>query len=119
MKIIPDIKATFGDTYFLGYTVKKKFDITANRKTEEPESYLCKISSSELKGQIEVIVPLTVAVDEIGFNQKVIMQGVIIDPYARSSEGTSFAQVVLRCMAQTLTTAQPIKTATERNTGQK
>lgn len=119
MKIIPDIKATFGDTYFLGFTEKKKFDPVTNRKTEELESYICKISSSELQEQIEVIVPLTVAVDNIKFNQKVTLQEVVIDPYARSSGGGSFAQVVLRCSAKAIIIDSNDKTVLERNSGQK
>jgi len=47
-------------------------------------------------------VPLTVAVHEIKFNQKVTLQSVVIEPYAKSSEGTSFTQVVLRCTAKTI-----------------
>jgi len=114
MKIIPDIKATFGDTYFLGFAEKKKFDQITNKKTEETESYVCRISSSELQGQIEVTVPATVAVHDIGFNQKVALQVVTIDPYAKSSEGTSFAQVILRCAAKgLLTEGKPIVSKTE------
>lgn len=102
MKIIPDIKATFGDTYFLGYTEKMKYDKNTNKKTEELDGYICRLSSSELQGQMDVIVPLTVAVQTIKFNQKVTLQGVVIDPYARSSQGTSFAEVVLRCTAKNI-----------------
>lgn len=101
MKIIPDIKATFGDTYFLGFTEKKKFDPTTNKRTEVNESYVCRLASSELQGQIEVTVPLSTAVDQLKFNEKVLMQGVVIDPYARNSGG-SFAQVILRCTAKTI-----------------
>lgn len=119
MKIIPDIKATFGDTYFLGFTEKKKFDPVTNKKTEELESYSCKISSSKLQGQIEVIVPLTVAVNDFKFNQKVILHDVMIDPYAKGSVGSSFAQVVLRCSAKSITNDSADKTGTERNSGQK
>lgn len=119
MKIIPDIKATFGDTYFLGFTEKRKFDPVTNRKTEEPESYICKISSSELQEQIEVTVPLTVAVDSIKFNQKVTLQGVVIDPYARTSGGGSFAQVILRCSAKAIMIDSNDKTIAVPSSGQK
>lgn len=115
MKIIPDIHATFGDTYFLGFTEKKKFDRTANRKTAEIESYNCKISSSKLQGQIEVTVPTTVLVSEISFNQKVTLEDVIIDPYARSSGGNSFAQVLLRCSAKSILIDSADKPASDRN----
>lgn len=100
MKIIPEIKTTFGDTYFLGFTEKKKFDKTINKSTDEVEGYVCRMASSELQSQIEITVPTTVAVQEIKFNEKVTLQGVVIEPYAKSSEGTSFAQVILRCSAQ-------------------
>jgi hypothetical protein len=104
MKIIPEIKATFGDTYFLGFTEKKKFDQATNKRTDEVESYICKIASSQLQEQIEVIIPPTVAVHEIKFNQKVVLKEVVIDPYAKSSVGTAFAQVILRCTAQSIST---------------
>lgn len=119
MKIIPDIKATFGDTYFLGFTEKKKFDSVANKKTEEIEGYVCKISSSELQEQIEVTVPITVAVNDIKFNQKVMLREVVIDPYARSSGNGSFAKVILRCSAKALSIDSSDKTAMEKNNGQK
>lgn len=119
MKIIPDIKATFGETYFLGFTEKMRFDQTTNKKTNELESYVCRLSSSELQGQIEVTVPITVAVQEIRFNQKVTLQGVIIDPYAKSSEGTSFAQVILRCTAKGILNESSGKSVPTRNEGQK
>lgn len=119
MKITPDIKATFGDTYFLGYTEKKRFDSVTKKKTEELEGYVCKISSSELQEQIEITVPLTVAVKDIKFNQKVILQGVVIDPYAKSSENSSFAKVILRCSAKAINIDLGDKTVTERNNGQK
>jgi len=119
MRIIPDIKATFGDTYFLGFAEKMRFDQTANKKTDELESYVCRLSSSELQGQIEVTVPLTVAVHEIKFNQKVTLQDVVIDPYAKSSEGTSFAQVVLRCTAKTILDDSIGKSASGKNEGHK
>ena len=119
MKIIPDIKATFGETYFLGFTEKKKFDQTANRKTDELESYVCRISSSELQGQIEVTVPVSVAIQEIKFNQKVFLQGVIIDPYAKSSEGTSFAQIILRCTAKEILSESASVSELPRKEGQK
>ena len=102
MKIIPDVKATFGDLYFLGYTEKMKYDRVTGRRTEELEGYVCRLASSELRGQVEVTVPADVSVDLIGFNQKVMLQGVEIDPYARSSEGSSFAEVVMRCTARTI-----------------
>jgi Bacterial protein of unknown function (DUF961). len=102
MKIIPEIKATFGETYFLGYTVKKGFDKVLNQTSEEIESYICKIASSALQGQIDIAVPPTVSVDEIKFNQKVILKDVIIDPYGRSSVGSTFAQVILRCTASNI-----------------
>lgn len=117
MKIIPEIKATFGETYFLGYTEKMKFDRESNKKTGDLDSYLCRLSSSELQGQIEVIVPSTVAVRDIKFNQKVTLQGVVIDPYARSSQGTSFAEVVLRCMANNIIDDSIGKPATGKNEG--
>lgn len=119
MKIIPEIKATFGDTYFLGYTEKKKYDKETNKKTDELESYVCRLSSSELQGQIDVIVPPSVAVQKLTFNQKVILQGVIIDPYARSSQGTSFAEVMLRCTAKDLLDASAVKSQNNRNEEQK
>lgn len=119
MKIIPDIKATFGDTYFLGYTEKKKFDSATNKKTDELEGYVCKISSSELQEQIEITVPSTVAVNDIKFNQKVTLLGVVIDPYARSSGSGSFAKVILRCSAKAINIESGDKTVTERNSGQK
>lgn len=90
-----------------------------NKKTEELESYSCKISSSELQGQIEVIVPLTVAVNDFKFNKKVTLQGVTIDPYAKGSVGSSFAQVILRCSATSITTESLDKTETARNSRQK
>lgn len=115
MKIIPDIYATFGDTYFLGFTEKKKFDQATNKKTEEVESYTCKISSSRLQGQIEVTIPITVPVSDISFNQKVTLQDVVIDPYARSSGGNSFAQILLRCSAKSICIDSSDKPITERN----
>lgn len=119
MKIIPEIKATFGETYFLGFTEKKKFDQATSKKTDELESYVCRISSSQLQGQIEVTVPATVAVQDIKFNQKVTLQGVTIDPYARSSGGTSFAQVILRCTAEGLLDESSGKYVPNKNEGQK
>jgi len=102
MKIVPDIKATFGETYFLGYTEKYKFDSTTNKRTDELESYLCKISSSTQEGQIEITVPPTTSVDKIKFNQKVFLQNVMLEPYAKSSTGTAFAQIILRCSAESI-----------------
>lgn len=119
MRIIPEIKATFGETYFLGFTEKMKYDQATNRKTEELESYVCRLASSELQGQIEVTVPLTAAVDQLKFNEKVLMQGVVIDPYARSSGSSSYAQVVLRCTAVAIVPDVPGKMTTDRSTGQK
>lgn len=118
MKIIPDIKATFGDTYFLGFTEKKKFDPTTNKRTEENESYVCRLASSELQGQIEVTVPLSTTVDQLKFNEKVLMQNVVIDPYARNSGG-SFAQVILRCTAKAIIPDASAKSAIDRSIGQK
>lgn len=118
MKIIPEIKATFGDTYFLGFTEKKKFDTANNKRTDENESYVCRLASSELQGQIEVTVPLSTTVDQLKFNEKVLMQGVVIDPYARSAGG-SFAQVILRCTAKTIIPDASTKPAIDRNMGQK
>lgn len=115
MRIIPEIKTTFGETYFLGFTEKKKFDQTTNKRTDEVESYICKIASSELQEQIEVILPPTVAVQEIKFNQQVMLKGVVIDPYAKSSVGTAFAQVILRCTAQSISTDLTAKEAPARN----
>lgn len=119
MKIIPEIKTTFGDTYFLGFTEKMKFDQTANKRTDELESYICKISSSELQGQIEVTVPPTVDVQKIKFNQKVILQNVTIEPYARSSVGSTFAQVFLRCNASSIIDDTQGKPVPDRNTAMK
>lgn len=119
MKIIPDIYATFGDTYFLGFTEKKKFDQTTNRKTEEVEGYTCKISSSILQGQIEVTVPVNVPVNDISFNQKVTLQDVVIDPYARSSGGNSFVQTLLRCSAKSISTDSDHKPVIDQNKVQK
>lgn len=115
MKIIPEIKSTFGDTYFLGFTEKMKYDKTTNRKTNELEGYVCRLSSSKLQGQVDVIVPPTVPVHEINFNQKVLLQGVVIDPYAKSSQGTSFAEVVLRCTAKAILDDSTGKTVAGKN----
>ena len=115
MKIIPEIKATFGDTYFLGFTEKMKYDKATNKKTNELEGYVCRLSSSELQGQIDVIVPPTVPVQKIKFNQKVLLQGVVIDPYAKSSQGTSFAEVVLRCTAKAIQDDSTGKAVTGRS----
>lgn len=119
MRIIPDIKATFGETYFLGFTEKMRFDQTTNKKTEELESYVCRLASSELQGQIEVTVPLTTPVDQLKFNEKVTMQGVVIDPYARSTGNSSFAQVILRCTATAIVSDASGKMSTDRSLGQK
>lgn len=119
MKIIPDIKATFGETYFLGYTEKKKYDKDASKRTDELEGYTCRISSSELQGQIDVTVPPTVEVDEIKFNQKILLQDVVIAPYARSSQGTSFAEVVLRCTAKNILDDSGGKITSGKSIGQK
>ena len=119
MKIIPEIKTTFGETYFLGYTEKKKFDPATNKRIDEVESYTCKIASSELQSQIEVTLPITVAVQEIRFNEKVTLQGVVIEPYARSSEGTSFAQVILRCTAKGISGESSGKFVPAKNEGQR
>lgn len=102
MRIIPELKATFGDTYFLGYTEKKKFDLITNRKTEETECYVCKIASSTLGEQIDISVPITVKVADLKFNQKVILKDVVIDPYGKGSTNSSFAQVILRCSAENI-----------------
>lgn len=119
MRIIPEIKATFGDTYFLGYKEKKIYDKEKNKMTDETEGYLCRISSSALQGQIDVLVPPTAAIQNIAFNQKVQMQGVVIDPYAKSSPGTSFAEVVLRCTAKAILDELPGKPVSSRIEGQK
>ena len=119
MRIIPEIKATFGDTHFLGYTEKKKYDKTTNKRTEELESYICRIASSHLEEQIEVTVPPTEDIHEIKFNQKVKLKGVVIDPYARSSAGSSFAQVILRCTAEAIQTELSDKGTAPRSDGQK
>lgn len=104
MKIIPEMKATFGETYFLGYKEKKKYDAVTNRKTDETEHYICKIASSMLGEQIDVIVPVTAKVQELVFNQRITLKGVVIDPYAKGSANSSFAQVILRCTAENIIT---------------
>ena len=98
MKIIPNIKETFGDTYFLGYSEKMKFDQTTNIK----EARICKVSSSVLQEQIEVIVSPAVDIKKILFNQKVTLNNVVIEPYARTTTGSSFVQVILRCTADSI-----------------
>ena len=103
MKIIPNIKESFGDTYFLGYSEKMKFDQATNRRTDEIEARICKVSSSVLQEQIEVIVAPTVDITKIRFNQKVTLNNVVIEPYARTTTGSSFAQIILRCTADSIT----------------
>lgn len=111
MKLVLDVKESFGDLLFLGYDEKKKYDSVANRRTEEPEAFTCRLASSKLGGQIEVTVPLEVAVDSIAFSQKVTLRNATIDPYARTSEGSSFAEVILRCNADTILDAsKPVGT---------
>jgi len=119
MRIIPDIKATFGETHFLGYSEKKRFDKTINKRTDEVEYYICRVASSYLEEQIEVAVPPTADIHEIKFNQKVILKDVVIDPYARGSAGSSFAEVVLRCSAEAIQTELPDKGAPPKSDGRK
>lgn len=119
MKIIPDMKATFGETHFLGYTIKKKYDAESNKKTDEIEAYVCKIVSSELQEQIEVTVPPTVDVTDLKFNQKVTLIRVTIDPWARSTVGTTYAQVFYRCTAENILDEAKGKSALERVNEQK
>lgn len=68
---------------------------------------------------MDVIVPLTVAVQTIKFNQRITLQGVVIDPYAKSSQGTSFAEVVLRCMAKNIVEDTVGKTSSVKGEEQK
>lgn len=100
--LVLDVKESFGDLLFLGSSEKKKYDSVANRRTDEVEAYVCRLASSRLRGQIEVTVPLEVAVDSIAFSQKVTLRNATIDPYARTTEGSSFAEVVLRINADTI-----------------
>lgn len=119
MKIIPEIKATFGNTYFLGYTEKKRYDAATKKRTEDIEGYICKIASSELREHVEVTVSPTVSVQDIAFNQKVTLKGVTIEPYAKSSVGTAFAQVIFRCTAEDILDESKGKSMPDRSAGQK
>ena len=117
MRIVPDIKLTFGDTYFLGATEKWKYDPIAKKRTDELEGYACRIAASALGEQVEVTVPPTVDVAALGFNRKVTMKGVVIDPYAKAqgSGNSSYAQVVLRCTAESIIEDSPEKNVPDRN----
>lgn len=102
MRLVLDVKESFGDLLFLGYSEKKKYDKATGKKTDEVESFVCRVASSEQQGQIEIAVPSTVHVEDIKFSQKVDFRNVVIAPYSRTSEGSSFAEVILRCTADTI-----------------
>ena len=115
MKIIPDIRLTFGDTYFLGFKEKWKYDPISKNRTDEVEGFICKLASSAMAGQVEVTIPPAVNLSTLGFNQKVTLKGVEIDPYAKGSEKSSYAQVVLRCTAESILEDGQGKTVPDRN----
>lgn len=100
VNLVLDVKESFGDLYFLGYKEKMKY--VDRKKTDEVEAYECRLSSSRRREQIEVTVPLTVSVESIGFNQKVTLNKAEIDPYGRTTEGSQFAEVILRLTADTI-----------------
>lgn len=100
MKLVLDSKKTFGDLLYLGFSEKFKYE--DGKKTKEVEGFACRLASSLMGAQIEVLVPPTVSVDMIQFGRKVAVPEVSCDPYGRSSEGSSFAEVVLRCTADTI-----------------
>ena len=101
MKLVLNAKETFGELIYLGYADKMKY--VEGRKTDIVEGRNVKLGSEILQEQIVILVPPTVDVESIKFAAPIEVGGkVTCDPYGTTSVDSSFAEVRLRCEAETL-----------------
>ena len=108
MRLLLDGNGTFGELLYLGFS--EKYAYVDGKKTETLSGFTCRLGCSESGAQLEVVVPPTVSVDMIKFGQKILLGGVVTcDPYATTSEGSSFAEVRLRCTAETILDAAVVQ----------
>lgn len=118
MKLFLEPAKTFGELIYLGNA--EKFTYVNGNRTDILEGYNCKLGCEKSGEQIVALVPPTVAVDEIKFGQRVKLGGeVTSDPYGNSAKDSTFAEVRMRFVAETILDAVTAQNPNNPNPGNK